>query len=297
MTALATITIPSVSDAFSTKYAEENILLNTCFSARYKNDSGFTSTGKEKDPETGYSYFGARYLEHDLMTGWLSVDPMADKYPSISPYAYCAWNPIQLTDPGGDTIDVSKLSGTALEKYNADIQELKKSSLFSSYYNELYNSTHRYYIVDSAGKGGGGSFEPDMSTVSAKLDNLYALSQELFHAFQTDCNLYTNNDASVREAEGDLVAQIVMYDLKRVSPAESWSSQLYDYLDDLAEMLTPQFSEVFSNMVNLRIEFYKQRELEDGADAPKSYIQANSGIPPLALQRAIRKVIDGSNSH
>jgi hypothetical protein len=35
------------------------------------------------------------------MTGWLSVDPMADKYPNISPYAYCAWNPIRLVDPDG----------------------------------------------------------------------------------------------------------------------------------------------------------------------------------------------------
>ena len=35
------------------------------------------------------------------MTGWLSVDPMADKYPSISPYAYCAWNPVRLVDPDG----------------------------------------------------------------------------------------------------------------------------------------------------------------------------------------------------
>ena len=35
------------------------------------------------------------------MTMWLSVDPMADKCPSISPYAYCAWNPIRLLDPDG----------------------------------------------------------------------------------------------------------------------------------------------------------------------------------------------------
>ena len=31
----------------------------------------------------------------------LSVDPMTDKYPNISPYAYCAWNPIMLVDPNG----------------------------------------------------------------------------------------------------------------------------------------------------------------------------------------------------
>jgi len=50
----------------------------------------FTFTGKERDEETGYGYFGARYMDHELTTMWLSVDPMADKYPSISPYAYCA---------------------------------------------------------------------------------------------------------------------------------------------------------------------------------------------------------------
>ena len=61
----------------------------------------YTFTGKEKDEETGYGYFGARYMDHELMTMWLSVDPMADKYPSISPYAYCAWNPIRLIDPDG----------------------------------------------------------------------------------------------------------------------------------------------------------------------------------------------------
>ena len=62
-------------------------------------------TGKEKDEETGYGYFGARYMDHELMTMWLSVDPMADKYPSISPYAYCNWNPIKLVDPDGMDID------------------------------------------------------------------------------------------------------------------------------------------------------------------------------------------------
>lgn len=40
-------------------------------------------------------------MDHELTTMWLSVDPMADKYPSISPYAYCAWNPVKLVDPDG----------------------------------------------------------------------------------------------------------------------------------------------------------------------------------------------------
>ena len=64
----------------------------------------FTFTGKERDEETGFRYFGARYMDYELMTGWLSVDPLADKYPSISPYAYCAWNPIKFVDPDGRKI-------------------------------------------------------------------------------------------------------------------------------------------------------------------------------------------------
>jgi RHS repeat-associated protein len=69
----------------------------------------FPFTGKERDEETSYSYFGARYMDHELMTMWLSVDPMADKYPSISPYAYCAWNPVRLVDPEGKEIDLSAI--------------------------------------------------------------------------------------------------------------------------------------------------------------------------------------------
>jgi len=51
--------------------------------------------------ETGYSYFGARYYDSDLSGLFLSVDPMSDKFQSLSPYAYCAWNPIKATDPNG----------------------------------------------------------------------------------------------------------------------------------------------------------------------------------------------------
>ena len=67
----------------------------------YADISSSSFTGKELDAETGYSYFGARYYAPATLTAWLSVDPMSDKYPSISPYAYCAWNPLKLVDPDG----------------------------------------------------------------------------------------------------------------------------------------------------------------------------------------------------
>ena len=57
--------------------------------------------GKEKDHESGFHYYGARYYWSELLTGWLSVDPLVDKYPSVSPYAYCEWNPVINIDPDG----------------------------------------------------------------------------------------------------------------------------------------------------------------------------------------------------
>ena len=65
--------------------------------------SSHTFSAKEKDSETGLSYFGARYYSSALSI-WLSVDPMSDKYPSLSPYVYCADNPVKLVDPNGEDI-------------------------------------------------------------------------------------------------------------------------------------------------------------------------------------------------
>ena len=80
----------------------------------------FVFTGKERDEETGYGYFGARYMDHELMTMWLSVDPMADKYPSISPYAYCAWNPVKLVDPDGNEA-IDNDDGWKIDRHNKTI--------------------------------------------------------------------------------------------------------------------------------------------------------------------------------
>ena len=80
-----------------------------CYSLEY-----FTFTGKERDSETGFSYFGARYYDSDLMTGWLSVDPMADDFLYISPYNYCNWNPVKLKDPNGEFPFVTNIVGAVV---------------------------------------------------------------------------------------------------------------------------------------------------------------------------------------
>ncbi len=64
-------------------------------------NSRYTFSGKERDGETGYSYFGARYYNSDISI-WLSVDPLSDKYPNQSNYVYCSNNPIMRIDPNGE---------------------------------------------------------------------------------------------------------------------------------------------------------------------------------------------------
>jgi RHS repeat-associated protein len=63
-------------------------------------DARYKYTTKERDAESGYDYFGARY--YDARIGrWLNVDPIAEKYRGWSPYAYSRCNPISFFDPNG----------------------------------------------------------------------------------------------------------------------------------------------------------------------------------------------------
>ena len=45
------------------------------------------------------------YYYTDRLSIWLSVDPLADKYLHLSPYAYYADNPVMLVDPDGREIE------------------------------------------------------------------------------------------------------------------------------------------------------------------------------------------------
>ena len=84
----------------------------------------FVFTAKERDKETGYHYFGARYYWSEVLTGWLSVDPMMDKYPGISPYNYCMWNPVNLMDPNGRDTIFSFATNTSDKNANSENQQI-----------------------------------------------------------------------------------------------------------------------------------------------------------------------------
>lgn len=62
-----------------------------------RSDYRYKFTGKERDEETNWDYFGARYYDSRIAR-WMSVDPL-EQY--SSPYLYCNNRPVTDIDPDG----------------------------------------------------------------------------------------------------------------------------------------------------------------------------------------------------
>ena len=80
-------------------------------------------TGKERDVETGFDYFGARYYASGIGR-FLTTDRFAHKYPNLTPYQYAANNPIRFIDVNGDSLNVSQLQRQNPDLLNTLISEL-----------------------------------------------------------------------------------------------------------------------------------------------------------------------------
>jgi RHS repeat-associated protein len=180
----------------------------------------FKFTGKERDAESKYDYFGARYYD-SRVARWMSVDPLAGKYPFFSPYCYAANNPLFFVDPSGDSIDVSRLTSKQLDAFNKNLPEMMKSKQFASIWNTLSSSKAIYSIAvtpqqkqgalyqargDQTGSGGTLSFQSAEGFSSA-----FTFAHEAFHAYQHD----QNNVGRVVgiEIEGNLFANSVANEL------------------------------------------------------------------------------------
>ena len=77
--------------------------ITTEYNANFGNNvlPKYSFNAKELDEETGMYYYEARYYKPPVFT---SRDPMFEKYFWMTPYAYCANNPVKYVDPSGEEI-------------------------------------------------------------------------------------------------------------------------------------------------------------------------------------------------
>ena len=171
----------------------------------------YTFSDKEKDVETGYGYFGARYYDSGLSI-WLSVDPMRDKYPSMSPYNYCAYNPVIFVDPDGrefegpeDKAIVAQMHTEYKDKITRYQNELsyatdeKRKSELNGYIKEMTNAvgeltqleqSEQKYAFNCGNEITGNAmttYDKTNQTVVMTIDNVLSydvISHELKHASQ-----------------------------------------------------------------------------------------------------------------
>ena len=175
---------------------------------RYGNyDERFKFTGKERDKESQYDYFGARFY-WSRFTHFNSPDPLLDKYLYISPYAYCNWNPIKYIDPDGkrSTLSVNYRTNTITisAKYYASSKDFRYAKKAANFWNEQKGLTY------TAGDGKVYSVQFALSVFSSKNPNKAAGTDD--NSFKIVNTLGTNAEGNKKTGETKANYQISVAD-------------------------------------------------------------------------------------
>jgi RHS repeat-associated protein len=110
-------------------------------------DGRYKFTGKERDLETSYDYFGARYYDARIGRS-LQADPLAEKYQAWSPFGYAAANPLRLLDQDGKEIENAfKNSNSPEYKYvERFLSEVRRSAVGNELYKYLDDLDERISV-------------------------------------------------------------------------------------------------------------------------------------------------------
>jgi RHS repeat-associated protein len=73
-----------------------------------KTSEKYVTIRHERDSETDLDYRGARFYDSNVAR-FLSLDPAAAEYPSLSDYCYVAGNPVLFIDPDGKNVESTHL--------------------------------------------------------------------------------------------------------------------------------------------------------------------------------------------
>ena len=261
---------------------------------------------KERDSETGFSYFGARYYDSDILTGWLSVDPMADKYPSLSPYAYCGWNPVRLVDPDGEDIEIVDNDGKKYtwtisgkiyyrnlcinDRYQSQNVKNKLNMLNKIYatsagkkvLQELVSSKETYSITNElpTNKNATASYDGGENKFKmGKSNDISVFAHELFHAYQDQKG--RNNPSIYNEVEayvfqGKIMDQLEINSKFNSGISSSNNSKYEKSMNNLVKKFSVQdFNYAISNF-RISANANKNGDYKDYKYVPSGFNLSNS---------------------
>jgi RHS repeat-associated protein len=167
----------------------------------------FKFNDKELDRVHGLDWYDYGARRYDPAIGlFIQMDPLCEQYPHLSPYAYCAGNPVRYVDPDGRRIIYSGFTEEEKDDWVSYLEHLcQKSDLFKTLFSQLTNSheTYKITLADLSNNKGSkhGFFIPNgenggtitFSNNGERYD--YVTLEELFHAYQHDNrNGYANGE-------------------------------------------------------------------------------------------------------
>ena len=251
----------------------------------------YTFSAKEKDSETGLSYFGSRYYSSDLSI-WLSVDPMSDKYPSLSPYVYCANNPVKVVDPNGEEIDIdgyryipgqscpNGVSEKTQNKWNT-LNKIYSTKIGETLISEMA-STDDYCISISSEKhisaDGSGAYQSERKHKSGTLYtngndwSVGTIAHELFHGYQ-DMKGSTGNSV-FGEIEARLFATFVC-------------EENIEFAMGMPQFSAPDASQSFYQSLNSLKQSFSLDKMKDFIPHFLSNIEGYGSLDPIAPNQKV----------
>ena len=204
----------------------------------------YTFSAKEKNSETGLSYFGSRYYSSDLSI-WLSVDPQSDKYASLSPYVYCADNPVKLVDPNGEKFRlIGRKTNIAFRNYLLSYKGVDCENIYEAFSLD-YNNSNVIMFKDpniTYKQFASNYYE----TTGEKLKNKDA--KKLFNAIKSDVFIEVNLVANEAISADCMLSELSHEQIMEV-PAFSTRPQTGNpALDQLmVEICSDEFNTVFNS--------------------------------------------------
>lgn len=188
---------------------------------QWQNLPKYSFNAKELDEETGMYYYEARYYAPPTFT---SRDPLFEKYFWMSPYAYCANNPVKYVDPSGRkiVIVINSQNGSSQQKLY-----YKRGDLYTD------KGCRIYYMDNNSFALGVQSDLKNISSYGGKLDKRLQKmenSRREHRIQQTSGENYIKSDSQEAVDNGIPTGSTIYYKRNKDKVRESRSSLVHELL-------------------------------------------------------------------